>query len=104
MDLGEQFTALENHIFAFAKSQFERNGIPPTLARIIMEAVYSRFQDKAIEQMIVNQIKVEDNEPKDDEKITQSEESIQETVNALKNFYGKETEKDGGTENSSAQA
>ena len=45
MDLGEQFTALENHIFAFAKSQFERNGIPPTLARIIMEAVYSRFQE-----------------------------------------------------------
>lgn len=102
MDLGEQFTALENHIFAFAKNQFERNGIPPTLARIIMEAVYSRFQGQAIEQMIVNQIKIEGSEPEGDKKVTQSEESIQETVNALKNFYGKEEEKDVGTENSPA--
>lgn len=102
MDLGEQFTALENHIFAFAKKQFELNGVPPTLARIIMEAVYSKFQDKAIEQMIVNQIKIEDGRPEDDKKVTQSEESIQETIMALKDFYGKEAEENAGTEDSPA--
>ena len=102
MDLGEQITALETHIFAFAKKQFEINNVPPTLARIIIEAVYSKFQEKAIEQMIVNQIKVEDSELEDNKKVTQSEESIQETVNALKEFYGKEAEENAGTENSPA--
>ena len=102
MDLGEQFTALENHIFAFAKNQFEINGVPPTLARIIMEAVYSKFQDKAIEQMIVNQIKVEGAEP-EDKKVTQSKENIQETIGALNDFYNStEEDTDARTENSPA--
>lgn len=106
MDMGELLTALENHIFQFASKQFDINDIPVTLQRMIMEAVYSNFQSQAIEQMIMNQIKVEGEDPTD-KNVKQSEESMQETVDALNKFYGK-TEPDeegvnGGTEDSPAQ-
>lgn len=102
MDMGELLTALENHIFQFAVKQFERNEIPITLQRLIMEAVYSKFQGKAIDQMIANQIRVVDKEP-DPEKVTQSKENVQETVETLNDFYEKtdvigEETTDGNTE------
>ena len=103
MDLGELLTALENHIFQFAEKQFDINDVPVTLQRLIMEAVYSKFQGKAIEQMITNQIRVEDGEP-EEKKVTQSEKNIQETVNILNDFYDAKEGKDGGTESSPAQA
>lgn len=104
MDMGELLTALENHIFQFACKQFDINEVPITLQRMIMEAVYSKFQAKAIEQMIMNQIRVEGDEP-EEKRVTQSETSVQETVEALKDFYSEAKEgKNGGTEDSTAQA
>ena len=105
MDFGEQLTALGNHIYLFAKSQFEINNIPPTLGRLIMESVYSKFQEQAIAQMISNQISVEGGEPAETEKKTGS------ILDMMKDFYNSgftpdnaEEGEDGGTEDSPAQA
>lgn len=104
MDLGEQLTALENHIYVFAKTQFEINNIPPTIGRIIMEGVYGKFQEQAIAQMIANQVSVEGGEE------AQSEEKTGSVIDLMKDFYNtgfhpdNEEGEDGGTEDSSAQA
>lgn len=104
MDFGEQLIALENHIYLFAKMQFEANHIPPTLGKMIMECVYSKFQDQAIAQMIANQTTVEDEKlekPKVDKKTG-------EIIDLMKDIYNsgfkpdKENE-DGRTENCSTQ-
>ena len=104
MDLGEQLTALENHIYVFAKTQFEINSIPPTTGRLIMESVYSKFQDQAIAQMIANQVSVEGGEEMQTEKKTGS------VLDMMKDFYNtgfhpdNEEGENGGTEDSTAQA
>lgn len=56
MDIGEQLTILEEHIYAFAENQFETNGITPSFQRMIMEGVYSKFQSKALRRALFNQV------------------------------------------------
>ena len=55
MNLGELLTAIENYIFSFTQKQFIVNNIPPSMQRLIMEAVYSKFQAVAIDDMIAGQ-------------------------------------------------
>ena len=104
MDFGEQLTALENHIYMFATTQFEINNIPPTMGRLIMESVYSKFQDQAIAQMIANQVSVEGGEK------AQTEKKMGSVIDLMKDFYNtgfhpdNEEGENGGTEDSSAQA
>ena len=98
MDTGELLTALEHYIFQLANKQFEINEIPLTARKIIMEAVYSKFQEMVIEQMIMNQITFEDDNP-DNKKVTQTEENIKETVDTLKDFYDTGSVPDGGIGN-----
>lgn len=83
MDIGEMLIALENHIYMFAKGQFEINRIPPTTARIIMECVYSKFQEQAIAQMIANQTVVEGEKLEKQETIKKTGEII----DFMKDFY-----------------
>lgn len=104
MDFGEQLTALENHIYMFAKTQFELNGIPPTVGRMIMEGVYCKFQDQAIAQIIANQVSVEGGEK------SEAVEKTGSILDMMKDFYNSgfhpdnEEGENGGTEDSTAQA
>lgn len=98
MNIGEQLTALENHIYLFAKTQFEVNDIPPTVGKMIMECVYSKFQEQAIAQMIANQTIVE----KPENPITETKTGS--VIELMKEFYGAGKKEDNvGTEDYTAQ-
>ncbi len=47
MDLGEKLTILENEIYDTAVSLLQREGIPSTVGRIVMDGVYRRFVESA---------------------------------------------------------
>ncbi|MBO6271003.1 MAG: hypothetical protein J6N19_17880 [Clostridium sp.] len=103
MDIGDLLTAVENHIYSFAKKQFDINNISPSMQRLIMEAVFSKFQAEAIAEMILNQISYE-GEDTPDKQIDQTKETVEDMVDTLREFYNNEEGKNGGTEDSSAQA
>lgn len=47
MDLGEKMTAIENQIYDAAVSVLQREEIPSTVGRVIMDGVYRRFVESA---------------------------------------------------------
>ena len=70
MDIGEKFTALENMIYNYACTQFDLNQIPPSQARIIMKCVYSRVQERCIDNDVMTHVSIQqvDNGPQTTEK------------------------------------
>ena len=104
MDIGDLLTAVENHIYSFAKKQFEINNISPSMQRLIMEAIFSKFQAEVIAEMILSQISYEGENTTDKEQIDQTKETVEDMVDALKDFYGETEGENGGTEDNTAQA
>lgn len=47
MDFGEKMTAAENEIYAAAVSVLQKEEIPSTAGRLIMDGVYRRFVESA---------------------------------------------------------
>lgn len=47
MDFGEKMTAVENEIYAAAVSVLQKEGIPSTVGRLIMDGVCRRFTESA---------------------------------------------------------
>ena len=67
------------------------------MQRLIMEAVFSKFQAEAIAEMILNQISYE-GEDTPDKQIDQTKETVEDMVDTLKEFYNNEEGENGGTE------
>lgn len=49
MTTAEKMTALESLIYAYCRSQFHANDMPPDEARIVMECVLSKFRWNCID-------------------------------------------------------
>ncbi len=56
---GEQLQALENMIFSHAKELFEANNVPPTISRIVMGSVCGKFQEFAVNELLVKMIQIQ---------------------------------------------
>lgn len=47
MDLGEKMTIIEDEIYALSVETLQKNEIPSTVGRMIMDGVYRRFMESA---------------------------------------------------------
>lgn len=47
MDLGEKMTIIEDEIYALSVEMLQKNEIPSTVGRMIMDGVYRRFMESA---------------------------------------------------------
>jgi len=52
----ERITALDSLIYAYCRSQFQANGVPPDEARIIMECVLSKFRWNCIDASTIGKM------------------------------------------------
>ncbi len=56
MDLGEQLAVLQDIIYTNASQELQNAQVPPTLGRLVIEGVYSRFQQDAYTSALLQQL------------------------------------------------
>lgn len=56
MDIGEKLIVLENLIYNFATTQFALNEATPTQAKIVLEGVYSKFQEQCLNHILMSRV------------------------------------------------
>lgn len=89
LDNGEKLMTLEAYIRQFAERQFVANSISLSAQCVVMKNVLQSFQNFYLQEIFEGSIANKENEE------LQKEDSIQETVDALNEFYGND-EPDGG--------
>lgn len=59
MDLGEKISVIANIIYSNAVQEFSRCGITESLAAVVMEGVFRRFQEEAYRKCLLHSLKKE---------------------------------------------